>query len=227
MTTVDARATTGLAGAAGASGIVFAALLVVSLVLVRQGPGLTDPDPTYAAFYASGGQSLLVTVGLYLVPFAGIACLWHLVATRTLVQALVPAEHGSPPLWLQLASGVLFTALLFAGTAAVGAIALLGRFSDAPAPGADVARALAAVGYALVFVFGVRAAGMYMIVTTGLLRRAGVLRRPVAVLGYVAAAFLLVSTTFHPAILLVFPAWVLLVSILLLIHRPHHQGAAA
>jgi hypothetical protein len=40
------------------------------------------------------------------------------------------------------------------------------------------------------------------------------------VLSYLLAAFLLVSTTFHPAILLVFPAWVLLVSILLLVRRP-------
>jgi hypothetical protein len=225
MTTVDARATTGLGRAAGASGIVLAALLVVSLVLVRQGPGLGDPDATYAAFYASGGQNLLVTVGLYLVPFARIAFLWHLVATRTLVQARTPAAAGSPPLWLQLASGVLFTAMLFAGTAAVGAVALLGRFSDAPAPAPDVPRALAAVGYALVFVFGVRAAGMYMIVTTGLLRRAGLIPRPLAVLGYLAAAFLLVSTTFHPAVLLVFPGWVLVVSALLLVRRPHRGEA--
>ena len=63
---------------------------------------------------------------------------------------------------------VLFVCMLFAGTAAVGAVALLTLFSTAPLPPPDVARALAALGYALVFVFGVRAAGMYMITTTGL-----------------------------------------------------------
>ncbi|NMH94295.1 hypothetical protein HF519_22480, partial [Pseudonocardia bannensis] len=87
-------------------------------------------------------------------------------------------------------------------------------------PPPDVARALAAAGYAMVFVYGVRAAGMYMITTTGLARAAGVLPRWVAVLSYLAATFLLVSTTFHPAILLVFPAWVALMSTALLIHRP-------
>jgi len=42
----------------------------------------------------------------------------------------------------------------------------------------------------------------------------------VALISYLVAAFLLVSTTFHPAILLVFPAWVLMVSIVLLVRRP-------
>jgi hypothetical protein len=223
MTTSVARsdpAATGLARAAGASGVAFALLFAVSLVLVHQAPGLDDPDAAYVAFYSSGAQSLLVTIGLYLVPFAGIACLWHVVATRTLLQTVTPRATASMPLWLQLTSGVLFVALMFVGTATVGGMALLSRFSDAPAPSADVARALSAVGYTIVFVYGVRAAGMYMITTTGLARRAGVMNRPVAALGLVAATFLLVSTTFHPAILLVFPAWLLLVSVLLLRHRP-------
>jgi chromate transport protein ChrA len=72
----------------------------------------------------------------------------------------------------------------------------------------------------MVFVYGVRAAGMYMITTTGLARSAGVLPRWLATVSYLVAAFLLVSVTFHPAILLVFPAWVLLISIVLLVRRP-------
>jgi hypothetical protein len=59
-----------------------------------------------------------------------------------------------------------------------------------------------------------------MITTTGLASSAGVLPRPLVVISYVVAALLLVSTTFHPAILLVFPAWVLMVSIVLLVRRP-------
>jgi hypothetical protein len=61
---------------------------------------------------------------------------------------------------------------------------------------------------------------MYMITTTTLARMAGVLPGPVVLLSYLTAFFLLVSTTFHPAILLVFPAWVLLVSAVLLVRRP-------
>jgi hypothetical protein len=133
-------------------------------VLGRQGARSTcAPDVDYTKFYGRGGAAAtLIVVGLYLVPFAGIACLWHTIATRTL---------------LQLAAAV-------------------------------------------VFVCGVRAAGLYVITTTGPARTAELLPRPLALPSYLLAGLLLVSTTFHPAVLLVFPAWVLLVSVVLLVHRP-------
>jgi hypothetical protein len=76
-----------------------------------------------------------------------------------------------------------------------------------------------------VFVYGVRAAGMYMFTTTGLMRTTKLLPGPLVLLSYLAATFLLLSVTFHPAILLVFPGWVLMVSIVLLVHRPVPTGA--
>lgn len=199
----------------GLCGIVFAVLLVVALVLMMQAPGLGVPDSVYTQFYG-GDSDVLVTVGLNLVPFAGIAFLWHMIAMRAMLAAY-PGERSTIPYGLQLASGVLWVCMLFAGTAAVGAIALLTVFSTAPLPGVDVARALTSVGYAFVFVYGVRAAGMYMITTTTLAGSTGVLPRWLALLGYLAAAFLLVSTTYHPAVLLVFPVWVVVTSIVVFI----------
>ena len=210
---------------AGWSGIAFSALLAAGLVLVNRIPTLGDSDAEYTSFYAGGGVGTLTVLGLYIVPFAGIACLWHMFATRTLLQVRRPSSWTEVPLWLHLAASVIFVSLLFAGTAAVGAVALLTEFSDAPLPGPDVARALSSLGYSLVFVFGVRAAGMYMLTTTGLMRTAELLPRSLVLLSYLAAAFLLLSVTFHPAILLVFPGWVLMVSIVLLVHRPVPTGA--
>jgi hypothetical protein len=206
------------------SGVLFALLFTAGLILVRQAPGLAAPDADYAEFYSSGAGGVLVVLGLYIVPFAGIACLWHMIATRTLLQVLRPRSWSEVPHWLHLAAGVVFVSMMFGGSAAVGAVALLTQFSTAPLPPPDVARALSSVGYAMVFVYGVRAAGMYMITTTGLASSAGLFPRWLAVLSYLVAAFLLVSVTFHPAILLVFPAWVLLVSIVLLV-RPQGGGA--
>jgi len=207
------------------SGIVFAGLFVAALVLVRQAPGIAAPDRVYAAFYTVGQGNVLVTAGLYIVPFAGITYLWHMSATRTLIESL-PGSSSGVPRWLQLASGVLFVCMLFAGTAAVGAVALLTVFSSTPLPSPEVARTLAAAGYGMVFVFGVRAAGMYMITTTTLTRRRGLLPRWVAAVSYLGATFLLVSTTFHPAILLVFPGWVLLLSVVLLVVARRPRAAA-
>ena len=210
---------TGYLRMSAVSGIGFAVLFGAALVLLREAPGLGVPDSAYTAFYRDGGGGVLVTIGLYVVPFAGIAFLWQLAATRAVLSASARAHQSPPeiPRLLQLASGVLFVAMLFAGSAAVGAIALLGSFSVDPLPSPEVARALAATGYGLLFVFGVRAAGMYMITTTTLARAVGLFPRWVAIVGYLAAAFLLVSTTFHPAILLVFPIWTVLVSVVLLV----------
>lgn len=199
------------------SGLAFAALFVTALVLVRQAPGLEVPDATYTAFYRAGRGNVLVTVGLHIVPFAGIAFLWNMSATRTLIEAM-PGAPSEMPRWLQLGSGIVFVCLLFTGTAAVGAVALLTVFSSAPLPPPDVARALTGVGYGMVFVFGVRAAGMFIIATTTLLRSRALLPRWLAVISYLAAGFLLVSTTFHPVVLLVLPGWVAAVSLALTAH---------
>lgn len=210
---------------AAGTGLLFAALFVVALLLLRRAPGLAAPDDRYAAFQAGGGDGLLVAVGLYLAPLAGIAFLWHMTAVRALLDTLVPAPpamaHG-----LNLLSGVLFVAMLFAATAAVAAPALASWLGQAPPVAPDVARALTAVGYALFFVFAVRGAGMFAITTTTLLRAGGVLPGPVALVGYLLAAFLLLAASTEPATALVLPAWVVLVAVSLLVHTRRDRPAA-
>ena len=209
--------TSSAARIAAISGLLFAVLFVVTLVLLHRAPNLSDPDTTYTRFYANGGDQLFVAVGLYLVPFAGIAFLWHMTAMRNVLDTLTPAPsimaHG-----LNLLSGVIFVTLLFAGTAAVGAVAFGVYFGHAPAENPETARALTGVGYGLVFVFAVRGAGMFALTTTTLLRNAKVLPLVPAIIAYLLAAFLLLSVTNNPAALLVFPVWVVLISVFLLRH---------
>jgi hypothetical protein len=89
---VQHSAPNGTARMAGWSGIVFSALLVAGLVLVNRIPKLGDSDAVYNAFYGGSGVDTLTVLGLYIVPFAGIACLWHMIATRTLLRSAVPAR---------------------------------------------------------------------------------------------------------------------------------------
>jgi hypothetical protein len=207
----------------GLLGVAFAVLFAVALVLVHRSPALGVSDADYATFYRDGGRTILVTVGLYLVPFAGIAFLWHVTTVRLLVRTLTPAPSAIP-FGLQVVSGVLFVGLLFAGAASAGAVALLQDLNDGPLPAADVGRALSGVGYALVFVYATRMAGMYTITTTTLLRNAGLLPRWFALLSYLMAAAMLVATTFNPAVLLVFPGWVALAGLIVLV-RTGRSGA--
>ena len=76
---------------AGWSGVVFAGLLLAGLFLVDRLPKLSASDAEYADFYGRGGAATVAVVGLHIVPFAGIAGLWHMIATRTLLQVGGPA----------------------------------------------------------------------------------------------------------------------------------------
>jgi hypothetical protein len=122
-------------------------------------------------------------------------------------------------------AALLFVGLLFAGTAALAAPFFATSIGGAPALEPATARALSALGYGLVFVFAVRGAGMFALTSTTLLRGAGVLPKGAAVVAYLLAAYLLLTATYHPASLLVFPAWVLLVAVVLLRHDRRVRSA--
>jgi hypothetical protein len=197
------------------TGILFAALFVVALVLVDTTPTLSASDAEITAYYA-GGSTLLATVGIYLIPFAGIAFLWHAHCTRLLIATSTPSPSAIP-YGLQLVSGVLFVVLLFAGTASAGSVALLKDLTSAPLPSADFVRGMLAVGYGMVFVYALRGAGMYALTTTNLLRQAGIMPRWVGLMSYLLAAFLLLSTVMHPAAMLIFPSWVVIAGLVIFI----------
>ena len=204
-----------LARLSSLTGILFAVLLVIALVLVYTTPHLSASDADITGFY-DGSSTVLVTVGQVLVPLAGIAFLWHAHTTRLLIQSRTPSP--SPiPYGLQLVSGILFVVLLFAGTASAGSVALLKDLTNAPLPSADVVRGLLALGYGLVFIYSIRGAGMYALTTTTLLRQAGIMPTWLAIVSYLLALFLLVSTTLHPVVVLIFPTWVVVTGLVVFI----------
>src|SRR5215203_1082133 len=210
-----ASPTVKLARLSSLTGLLFAVLFVVALVLVHRTPTLSASDADITAFYA-GSSTLLVTVGIYLVPLAGIAFLWHAHTTRLLIKSRTPSPSAIPD-GLQLVSGILFVVLLFAGTASAGSVALLKDLTNAPLPSVDVARGLLALGYAMIFIYSIRGAGMYALTTTTLLRQAGIMPTWLAIVSYLLALFLLVSTTLHPVVVLIFPTWVVVASLVVFI----------
>jgi hypothetical protein len=208
---IAASDTVRLARLTGLTGILFAALFVLSLAFVYTTPKLSASDAEITAFYTSG-STLLVTVGLYLIPFAGIIFLWHAHATRLLIKSCTPVPSAIP-YGLQLVSGVLFVVLLFAGMASAGSVALLKDLTSAPLPSTDFIRGVLAVGYGMVFVYAIRGAGMYALTTTTLLRQTGIMPTWLGVLSYLLAIFLLISTALHPVVVLLLPAWVVIIGL--------------
>ena len=198
--------------AAGVAGLVFSALFVVALVLLRNRPATGATGAEIADFYLDHERGRAALVGLYVVPFAGIAFLWFVAAIRS---HLGPHEDRFFSTVL-LGSGLLFVAMLFAASAAAGTLVAGVKFLHQPAPSTDSVLFARALGFAFLFVFGVRIAAVFMLVVSTIGLRTGLLPRWLVVAGYIAALVFLFTVTYVELLALLLPAWVTAVSIVIL-----------
>ncbi len=116
-----------------------------------------------------------------------------------------------------LGSGLLFLAMTFVGAALAGG--LLSSYLDAPS--ALVESGLftysRAVMYQIINVFAIRMAGVFMISLGTIWLRTGLMQRGWAIVTYALALVLLVSIGYSLWVTLIFPGWVLAVSLYILI----------
>jgi hypothetical protein len=195
--------------AAAFAGIVFSVLLIVSLVLIR----ISVPtNPQDAGSWLSGGWRS-VKLALNLVPFAGIAFLWFIGVVRDRLGEQEDRFFAT----VFLGSGLLFLATLFASAAVSGSVL---RIYGAN-PGQLIEVGPYTLGRSLTFevmnIYALRMAGVFMISTCTLSLRTGIAPRWMAFLGLALALFLLLSLGVFLWAELVFPLWVLLISVHILL----------
>jgi hypothetical protein len=198
--------------AAGVAGLLFSILFLVSALLVRLHPARNATAAEIKAFYQGSDGRWVTLVGFYLIPFAGIAFLWFVAVVRSHVVHHTDRFFDT----VFVASGVLVVAMIFAAGAAAGSLATIIRFGNArlPSPGAiELAHGLS---YALLYTFAVKMAGVFMMVTSTIGFRTRRLSRWLVYATWALAAFLLLSISFYQLALLVFPAWVAVLSLLIL-----------
>jgi hypothetical protein len=197
-----------------ALGAAHAILLLISYWLLSGVPQPGASDAEIIAFYGSDDRRLVVLVGLYLMPFAGIAFLWFIVALRMWIAHSASRENALLSN-IQLVSGIVFIGLFFAGAGATATLATSVEFADAPIDPV-MARQFPQYGNALLFVFAMRMAAMFVFTTSSIGRAAGILPRWFTWTGFGVGLFLLLSVSFYPALVLVFPIWLLALSVILL-----------
>ena len=83
---------------------------------------------------------------------------------------------------------------------------------------ADVARDFPLYGNALLLVFGVRMAAMFVMTTTTITRKVGFMPRWFSLLSFLVAAVLFLSASLSVWLAVVFPLWVLALGILIIIN---------
>jgi len=194
--------------AAAIAGIVFSILLIISLLLIW----ISVPADLQEAGAWLPRSWKTVNLALNLLPFAGIAFLWFIGVLRDRIGAYEDRFFAT----VFLGSGLLFLAMLFASSAVAGGIIMIYGATPAAVMGSGVYMFGRTVTSQIVQVYTMKMAGVFMISTSTVSIRTGIIPRWMALLGYVLALVLLLSLGYLSWIPLVFPLWVLLISVYIL-----------
>ena len=206
---VERRAATPIAGAI--AGILFAVLFGVSATLMTTTMSGLSQD-TGAWLETGAGR---FKFALELLPFAGLFFLWFIAVARERLGRFEDQFFST----IFLGSGLLFLAMMFAAAASAGA--LVAAYAHDPtgfaaSSGYFYARQIVAQIFGI---YALRMAAIFLISQATLWVRTGVMPRWMALLTYGVALVLLFIFTQSPWIILVFPAWVLMVSVYILVTR--------
>lgn len=196
--------------AAALAGVLFAVLFTTALALLRSAlPETLTADTDWV----ESGTTTRVSIGLSLVPFAGIAFLWFMGVVRDRFKDAEDQLFSS----VFIGSGLLFLAMLFVSSAIAG-----GLITTAPLLTDDQSRSeITTFGRAVMLqvtnIYALRMAGVMLISLATMWLRTGVMPKWLAFATYAVAIVLLLVTTLSLWATLIFPLWVLAVSILILV----------
>ena len=199
--------------AAGVAGLAFAVLFVASVLLLRDQPSGASTAEEIRDFYLGERAGTVALVGVYLVPFAGIAFLWFIAVIRNLISDREDRFFAT----VFLGSGLLFVAMLFIAAGAGASLMVAVKYHDEPVPSADTVTTIRSLAFGFLFVYAMRMAAVFMIVVSTIGMRLGILPRWLVLAGYAAALVLALNASYLVTIILVFPAWVAAVSVVILL----------
>ena len=191
--------------AAAVAGIVFSVLLITSLALLRVS---VPANPAVAGgWLTDSAKRTAVAIGLNLIPFAGIAFLWFIGVIRDRIGAHEDRFFAT----VFLGSGLLFVGMMFVAAAVAGG--LIAGISSSGPPGAGTLALGRNVTSILLNVYSIRMAAVFTLTTVTIARRTEIVSRWLTVAGVATALVLLVGVGISPWVELLFPAWILAVSI--------------
>ena len=204
--------------AAAVAGIVFAVLLITSEVLVW----LYVPSVASAQAGEISRHSKELTLAMNLRPFSGIAFLWFVGVVRNRLGSLEDRFFAT----VFLGSGLLYVAMMFtSGALAEAVLTLLATRSDALLSSGSFDLAREEV-FRITSIYATKMAGVFMISTSTIFTQTRVVPRWIALLGYGLALVLLLSAIHVRLLAVVFPLWVMVISVWILIRGGHSQSAS-
>jgi hypothetical protein len=204
--------------AAAAAGVIFSVLLITALTLLR----ISAPAHPGAGgqWLTDSGKRAAVAVALNLVPFAGIAFLWFIGVLRDRIGEREDRFFAT----VFLGSGLLFVGMIFVAAAVGGA--LIATASSSSLPGGATLAVGRNITNGLLNVYAMRMAAVFTLTTVTIARRTQIVSRWLTIAGIACALVLLIGIGISPWVELVFPAWILAVSLDFLLAGPRSTPAA-
>jgi hypothetical protein len=203
---------------AAVAGIIFSLLFVFALLLVRSA---IPKDPADAGQWLTDkSRRELVLAGLWLLPFAGIAFLWFVGVVRDRIGEAEDRFFAT----VFLGSGLLFVAMLFVTAALAAGLVETAGDNTKIFHSSDTWELGRRATYELMTVYAMRMAAVFTISTSTILHRLGLAPRWLVVTGYATGIVLLLTVSFANWIELLFPVWVLVLSVYVLIAASKADG---
>jgi uncharacterized membrane protein len=200
---------------AAIAGIICAVGWSLSMRGLTSAPGIAAPADEIRDFYADPGHSTQALVWLQVLVFSTIAFLWFVGVVRGRLGDQEPKLFGT----VFFGASILLAGLLFLGGALLAAPAVLVSVGD-KAPDPDTVSLTRAAAAAVLSVFAPRIAMLVMLSTASLGRATGALPRWLIWLTYALGVIELVNVTIATPTIYLLPAWVGLVSVVLLVRHP-------
>jgi len=201
--------------AAAIAGIIFSVLYGASMVLIN----ISLPQGPATGLSWLENDARTVTLALNLIPYAGIAFLWFIGVIRDLLSDREDRLFAT----VFLGSGLLFLALTFIGAALAAGLLSSYATESSVLLQSGVLTYSRKVIYHVFNIYAIRMAGVFMISLATIWLRTGLMHRGWAFLTYVLALLLLLSIDYSFWVTLIFPGWVLVVSVYILIRNLHNQ----
>jgi hypothetical protein len=201
--------------AAAIAGIAYAVLAFIALTLLTRLPSLSLSSEEIAAWYEDAANRVPVVIGLNLAAISSVAFLWFIAVIRRRVGDREDRFFAT----VFLGSGILYVGMwLVAATLLAAAAVAPDLFADAAVDKASHTLMAGTAG-GLLLVAGPRVQAVFMLTTSTLILRTGVMPRWLAYFGYVMGLALFITPLISQPIGLGFPAWVFIVSVTILFSR--------
>jgi hypothetical protein len=194
---------------AAIAGILFALMLGTVIVMMSSA---IPQDPVRGALWITNASSRSsVAFAMNLIPFAGIAFLWFIGVIRNRLGDREDKFFAT----VFLGSGLLLVGILFTAAAVVGSALFV--YSESPNISRDTLRMALVLASTLLGTFGTRMAAVFTLSVTMIGLRTRLVPRWLSVIGVACAVALMLTPPAPKLTQLVFPIWVLILSLDILV----------